>query len=134
MKKTATDVFQSTLPRGERPTNSGRNAKRTKFQSTLPRGERRDIPAVLPLLQADFNPRSHEGSDFTVSVIFPFTFTFQSTLPRGERRIDSGQLKNIVDFNPRSHEGSDKLWKRAVEFINISIHAPTRGATLLWIL
>ena len=36
----------------------------------------------------------------------------------------------IFDFNPRSHEGSDlnKMYK--VERDTISIHAPTRGATL----
>ena len=80
------DVFQSTLPRGERPTividaghrlmlvsihapARGATRKRCEeqdwtheFQSTLPRGERRDSQEAVFGLQ-----------------------TFQSTLPRGER-------------------------------------------------
>ena len=33
--------FQSTLPRGERPSSSGSRSMTRSFQSTLPRGERR---------------------------------------------------------------------------------------------
>ena len=33
------------------------------FQSTLPRGERHVTPAVVCQVDRDFNPRSHEGSD-----------------------------------------------------------------------
>ena len=56
---------------------------------------------------------------------------FQSTLPRGERRrISMSGLDTHTNFNPRSHEGSDAvtlgIYTRG---INISIHAPTRGAT-----
>ena len=32
-------------------------------------------------------------------------------------------------FNPRSHERSDENYKSRVKRQNISIHAPTRGAT-----
>ena len=56
----------------------------------------------------DFNPRSHEGSDF---------------LPQIFRHI-------TIYFNPRSHEGSD-CRKHLLHFTRlvISIHAPTKGAT-----
>ena len=37
----------------------------------------------------------------------------------------------LYDFNPRSHEGSDNSKINATHGIVISIHAPTRGATLL---
>ena len=59
-----------------------------------------------------FNPRSHEGSD----------------------REEWKNIKPIWDFNPRSHEGSD--WcppDISVLFLVISIHAPTRGATFLYL-
>ena len=36
----------------------------------------------------------------------------------------------MVDFNPRSHEGSDSEDRINIYQVNISIHAPTRGATL----
>ena len=79
------------------------------FQFTLPRGERRhnDI-LVCPACG------------------------FQSTLPQGERPYPGHSLTAILNnFNPRSHKGSDYHshggnwddWK-------ISIHAPTRGATV----
>ena len=55
-----------------------------------------------------FNPRSHERSDLR----------------------DKDTLNVMWNFNPRSHERSDDFevlkWKK----LKISIHAPTRGATL----
>ena len=54
---------------------------------------------------------------------------FQSTLPRGERLlILIAQICNR-NFNPRSHEGSDLLVHMFLLELEISIHAPTRGAT-----
>ena len=55
----------------------------------------------------DFNPRSHEGSDHPLTHI------------RGQ----------AVHFNPRSHEGSDIAIFKNLWDTNISIHAPTKGAT-----
>ena len=57
------EVFQSTLPRGERRCINDLCIRDTQFQSTLPRGER--------LLSS---PQMHRIT------------RFQSTLPRGERR------------------------------------------------
>ena len=57
-----------------------------------------------------FNPRSHEGSD--------------------GRRSGSGNVQG--NFNPRSHEGSDVDPEQLADYdIEISIRAPTRGATWL---
>ena len=56
-----------------------------------------------------FNPRSHEGSDIR----------------------HCGHLLEYPHFNPRSHEGSDSLLNFSiVSAKGISIHAPTRGATI----
>ena len=56
---------------------------------------------------SDFNPRSHEGSD-----------------------IEGGVGVGVTsDFNPRSHEGSDTGVTKCMPMAEISIHAPTRGAT-----
>ena len=79
-----------------------------RFQSTLPQGERLKN-SVGNRLGMNFNPRSHKGSDRSC----------------GER----GQPD--IYFNPRSHKGSDfhfYVWKDPKQ---ISIHAPTRGATLV---
>ena len=60
---TAHDKFQSTFPRGERPSVNSPTYSVPLFQSTFPRGERHlteHTPA--PLIQ-HFNPRSHVGND-----------------------------------------------------------------------
>ena len=77
------------------------------FQFTLPREERRQVQAQ-PLTLQNFNPRSHERSDhITQSFVFRF-----------------------FNFNPRSHERSDFTGDYTFEVTLISIHAPTRGATM----
>ena len=56
---------------------------------------------------------------------------FQSTLPREERL--SSQARLIwwhQHFNPRSHERSDNQKGKRMAREKISIHAPTRGATI----
>ena len=55
---------------------------------------------------------------------------FQSTLPRGERRIDAWKEPHKAGFNPRSHEESDQRQETAARQRQVSIHAPTRRATL----
>ena len=60
-------------------------------------------------MEQNFNPRSHKGSDYL-------------------RISGKGRDKN---FNPRSHKGSDKAGDYIIRGVNgISIHAPTRGATM----
>ena len=55
---------------------------------------------------------------------------FQSTLPREERRhIVQCLPYACFYFNPRSHERSDIEYITTSTFHQISIHAPTRGAT-----
>ena len=54
---------------------------------------------------------------------------FQSTLPQGERPRSVPDWKYILYFNPRSHKGSDNLMQHFGIDAQISIHAPTRGAT-----
>ena len=54
--------FQSTLPRGERPSVKDDFKVGLRFQSTLPRGERHGFRAGLRV-SPGFNPRSHVGSD-----------------------------------------------------------------------
>ena len=56
-------------------------------------------------------------------------FGFQSTLPREERQTMRKLTIAELNFNPRSHERSDRVESSLERSINISIHAPTRGAT-----
>ena len=100
--------FQSTLPRGERPTIDDAADGEDWFQSTLPRGERRDDLQKL---------RSDQG--------------FQSTLPRGERRRQLRPDAAGYRFNPRSRAGSDPRRPDHDLCPSVSIHAPARGATIV---
>ena len=81
-------------------------------------------------ISADFNPRSHEGSDVGDNYLEYDADGFQSTLPRGERPgWPRRWCTPCHDFNPRSHEGSDEHLEAFGVASDISIHAPTRGAT-----
>ena len=123
------------------------------FQSTLPQGERQRVEWLLSI-ETDFNPRSHKGSDQKKYERLQNRDLFQSTLPQGERRAGCFSLFHARHFNPRSHKGSDLIpmllqpcicvfqstlpqgerrqWVLKQSAIyKISIHAPTRGATIM---
>ena len=77
--------FQSTLPRGERPSFRPRQPlHRSDFN---PRSHEGSDPqqVFISARQRYFNPRSHEGSDYDASYAWRYVGAFQSTLPRGER-------------------------------------------------
>ena len=101
----------------------------------------------------DFNPRSHEGSDsedriniyqVNISIHAPtrgatpvstpipgIHCIFQSTLPRGERleeKILSEELQKFQSTLPRGERPN--CFDHCQGEMDISIHAPTRGATL----
>ena len=99
-------IFQSTLPREERQWMMRHGKRFTTFQSTLPREERlfevKNLGKVL---------------------------LFQSTLPREERHRGNRRRSDCYNFNPRSHERSDEVEAKRKAKLEISIHAPTRGAT-----
>ena len=120
--------FQSTRPRGARLANCWFHIRKVEvsihaptwgatsrsrgrrwgcsFQSTRPRGARR-----LCLARGNVE------------------FTFQSTRPRGARLIVSPGPNRKNGFNPRAHVGRDSAQNREGETQEVSIHAPTWGAT-----
>ena len=99
--------FQSTHPRGVRPLLVVLPGYLTRFQSTHPRGVRLSRCTVKQSLGISFNPRTHEGCDFVKLLA--------QCVPRC--------------FNPRTHEGCDDNLASARNLRDVSIHAPTRGAT-----
>ena len=99
-----------------------------QFQSTLPREERPLLPNRSQPISY-FNPRSHERSDGLSRSRWSGKRNFN---PRSHERSDDTSCsgaKRICNFNPRSHERSDKEFCIYTSSGNISIHAPTRGAT-----
>ena len=146
-------LFQSTLPREERRARTSYLQYGMQFQSTLPREERHSTDSLrLPVrgisihaptrgATATVPPSSPSspisihaptrGATCAVPFQVPLSLVFQSTLPREERHSPVWcQRLACSYFNPRSHERSDgKCHSRSHKHF-ISIHAPTRGATL----
>ena len=85
---------------------------------------------LLIVLMWNFNPHSHEGSDINIISISTREIRFQSTLPRRERPFCSRIAGILADFNPHSHEGSDSKDVLFIDASKISIHTPTKGATI----
>ena len=99
------------------------------FQSTLPRREWRFLPCNR-FNSINFNPHSHEGSDFPFLRIIKNHQLFQSTLPRREWRINMS-IKNILIFISIHTPTKGVTIGFASSFFNIfiSIHTPTKGVT-----
>ena len=100
--------FQSTHPHGvRRKTYSAPTPASSWFQSTHPHGVRPHIPANTA-----------------------YAAWFQSTHPHGVRLFKSGHYFFCApSFNPRTHTGCDIAKSMESISSNVSIHAPTRGAT-----
>ena len=99
--------FQSTHPHGVRLLINLTAATQYKFQSTHPHGVRRGRIRVPTWGITGFNPRTHTGCDFIL--------TLMSCIING--------------FNPRTHTGCDNMIGFNLTRLQVSIHAPTRGAT-----
>ena len=100
--------FQSTLPHGERHKNKAAYVNAMMFQSTLPHGERHKW-------------KSHAST----------ATSFQSTLPHGERLPAFSVSLNPKRFQSTLPHGERLyLTARHKVLLCVSIHAPTRGATV----
>ena len=144
--------FQSTRPRGARQSPQRTLSSTLTFQSTRPRGAR---PAAGCLWQEipDFNPRARVGRDRSTTLSTKTTRDFNPRARVGRdkpyrKRCHHARIsihapawgatwhssslhrhKRFQSTRPRGARlGAVDGWKRATL---ISIHAPTRGATLL---
>ena len=78
-----------------------------------------------------FNPRAREGRDIIITKNCQSFCEFQSTRPRGARPDLLRLLVVVNRFNPRAREGRDIFCGIIREReIDVSIHAPARGATI----
>ena len=103
------DVISIHAPTRGATVNTYQKMNDIEFQSTLLQEERRHcVPRCHPVPH-DFNPRSYKRSDYADGRF----------APKGR------------DFNPRSYKRSDSFAYLLINFKQaISIHAPTRGATI----
>ena len=77
------------------------------FQSTHPHGVRLCMRNLLCWEVVCFNPRTHTGCD----------------------HAEAGTRRQRQGFNPRTHTGCDFTPETVFHELEVSIHAPTRGAT-----
>ena len=126
----STILFQSTLPREERPTSGSCGALVRVFQSTLPREERpfSCINSIINVLFQSTLPREERHPVACLNLIIIISIHAPT---RGATDLGLSTIQPFLYFNPRSHERSDdSLRSNTFSSIIISIHAPTRGATL----
>ena len=124
------NLFQSTRPRGARPSSYDCTAARLWFQSTRPRGARPGNMAILPQQRGvSIHAPARGATDYLIMPDYPLPVSihapargatgraccvagegeFQSTRPRGARP-----------------DGRFSFWRNPM----VSIHAPARGATV----
>ena len=127
--------------------------KKRKFQSTHPHGVRhRSTNGYDKAITVSIHAPTR-GATFANFISKP-TFKFQSTHPHGVRHESTLRIFTRLRFNPRTHTGCDYFcginYYRYVQFqsthphgvrlrlifchppyMRVSIHAPTRGATIL---
>ena len=101
-----TIIFQSTLRRTERHQKEGTTHGYIQFQSTLRRTERHTAQ-IQASIQADFNPRSDERSDF---------------------ECPSDVAGEIISIHAPTNGATVGVYL-VQRMVLISIHAPTNGAT-----
>ena len=143
-------TFQSTLPRGERLFCPCPVLTFSVFQSTLPRGERQPRSRRVGG-SICFNPRSREGSDHSPVCKTTHRLCFNPRSREGSDYLCVQEVYIIPCFNPRSREGSDLAVNQPktaqivfqstlprgerltlvsfTSLVDVSIHAPARGAT-----
>ena len=143
--------FQFTRPRGARPSTSRARTRRASFNSRAHGGrdaselgltdEKVEVSIHAPTGGATlcvlanqkkgkrFNSRAHGGRDL-VSANGKQAKKFQFTRPRGARPRMTRSPSRDSCFNSRAHGGRDGGRECRVHQDQVSIHAPTGGATV----
>ena len=80
-----------------------------------------------------FNPRTHTGCDNKVQNEVKKASEFQSTHPHGVRRVNDTfcAYKEIVSIHAPTR-GATLFDLKIYQLVGVSIHAPTRGATFFF--
>ena len=123
--------FQSTLLQEERHNGYQQGIEDILFQSTLLQEERRCSldPGEGNMCISIHAPT--RGATSTCEARYIISLYFN---PRSYKRSDLSNVPSaylLLNFNPRSYKRSDHIAERMQEEIIISIHAPTRGATVI---
>ena len=128
---TGSYIFQSTLPRGERPPAPETSSVIASFQSTLPRGERQAADSIQARKGIISIHAPTRGATKQYRAKTNVNAKFQSTLPRGERQISTYPVLWRQKFQSTLPRGERlPVQINILPALFISIHAPTRGATI----
>ena len=124
-------MFQSTLPRGERP-RSRRICWRLSVSSIhAPRVGSDDGKSILI---ASYRVSIHAprvGSDLICTRTFLAAFGFNPRSPRGERRLTAPEYSVVPAFQSTLPAGERRISTPGARSVNpVSIHAPRVGAIL----
>ena len=88
-----------------------------------------DVKEPIKIDIKGFNPRAHVGRDFKKANLIRVQACFN---PRAHVGRDKGYQDNLIrkiGFNPRAHVGRDQVRNIVLRIEEVSIHAPTWGAT-----
>ena len=130
VKRDVDGVFQSTRPRGARQSILLGVVVPRPFQSTRPRGARHSFASSVVRVTAFQSTRPRGARPpRQISVYQPSSF--QSTRPRGARPNLCLKILLFMAFQSTRPRGA-RPWGVDVDPVvqRVSIHAPTRGATL----
>ena len=125
------DKFQSTHPHGVRPSYPSGTVVALSVSIHAPTRGATTRESTTMYLFLCFNPRTHTGCDaFFMSLVLS-VLRFQSTHPHGVRHTRVYYDVLISQFQS-THPHGVRLAKAAVfkGAVRVSIHAPTRGATV----
>ena len=122
-------IFQSTLPRRERPQPPEKWTVCLDFNPRSREGSDA-YNTFATKSPVNFNPRSREGSDGIGMYNLLFSRNFNPRSREGSDLSLSGIASRRKNFNPRSREGSDEQEFAESKSNQISIHAPAKGATI----
>ena len=127
----ATGMFQSTPPRGRRPVLSVAIAHPRKFQSTPPRGRRRGPGGIIQnIVLVSIHASAREATPLR-GKLAQHLFVFQSTPPRGRRLLMGNHSVDDFKFQstpPRGRRPGPR--QRQIHRHQVSIHASAREATV----
>ena len=109
--------------------SSLRSAIALQFQSTHPRGVRPQVAyKIFQAIEVSIHAPTRGA---TLADLHRHSlYRFQSTHPRGVRHSIINSFLRLLSFNPRTHEGCDEHNRKNWHKHHVSIHAPTRGATI----
>ena len=123
-------LFQSTRPRGARHHMRGDTEPcGFEFQSTRPRGARLASGARVVESSRRFNPRARVGRDSTAAACRHRSASFNPRARVGRDRCTIYRTRTNYRFNPRARVGRDRALPLALGDTVVSIHAPAWGAT-----